>query len=178
MRRVFALLASVGGMSGCSSGPDEPTVLSYYLYMNAHTSDTTPERVRTLSCLLEGNFQLENPPPASGNLSLPLSITRTLDEQSVQHFEDTRADTIISDVALEYSGLGGNTLSLTLGAGSFTLGPTSGELALGEPGTYSGIWACGPEFPLAQDSALVAFGYDANAQLDGVWQIQELRPID
>jgi hypothetical protein len=178
MRRVIALLASVGGISGCSSGPDQPTVLSYNLYMNAHASDTTPERIRTLSCLLEGNFQLENPAPMSGNLGLALTITRMLEEQSVQHFENTRADTIFSDVTLQYSGLGGNTLNFTLGGGPFTLGPLSGDLTFGQAGIYSGTWNCGPEFPLAQDSTLGAFGYDANAQLDGVWQIQEIRPID
>jgi hypothetical protein len=174
----MALLASVGGIGGCTTGPDKPTSLSYYLYMNAHVSDTTPERIRTTSCFLEGSFQLENPAPASGNLSLVVSITRTLDEQSVRHFENTRADTIVNDAALQYSGLGDNTVHLTLGAGPLTLGPTSGERALNDPGTYSGTWTCGPEFPLAQDSALAAFGYDASARLDGVWQIQQIRPID
>jgi hypothetical protein len=178
MRRVFALLASVGGVSGCSSGPGEPAFLSYFVYMNAHASDTTPDRVRTLSCFLEGNFQLENPPPESGNLSLVLTVSRTLEEQSGQHFENTRADTIISDASLQYSGLGGNSLNLTIGAGPFTLGPLSGDPTFGQAGTYSGTWTCGPEFPLAQDSTLAAFGYDANAQLEGVWEIQELRPID
>jgi hypothetical protein len=80
VRRVIALLASVGGISGCTTGPDKPAFLSYYLYMNAHAADTTPERIRTLSCLVDGNFQLENPAPASGNLGLVLTISRMLED--------------------------------------------------------------------------------------------------
>jgi hypothetical protein len=175
MRPATAVLLGLG-TTACGTGPDQPDTVSYYLSMVAYISDTTPERIRTFNCSLTGSFQLPNPAPASGTVNLQASVSRAVDEQSGRHFESTRADTIYSQAVLSYSGLGGDTLSFTFGAGAYTISPDSGEL-LAQEGAYSGGWTCGPDFPLAQDSTLGAYGFDPALEFEGVWEVQEMIPI-
>jgi hypothetical protein len=177
MRLSLGMLVSLGAIMACGTGPDHPATLGYFLSMNASTSDTTPERIRSFNCSVSGSFRLPNPAPASGTVRFGASVTRTVDEQSGRHFETTRADTTYSAAVLFYSGLGDDTLGFTLGAGAYTVSPESGGASQVEPGTYLGTWSCGPDFPFSQDSTLGAYGLDPNLQFEGVWQIQEERPI-
>jgi hypothetical protein len=176
MRPAIAVLVGLGGATACGTGPDQPDTVEYYLSMNASISDTTPERIRTFTCSVSGTFQLTNPPPASGTLTFQANVIRSLDEQSGQHFESTRADTSYSDAVLSYSGVGDDTLTFTLGAGAYTVSPGPGEI-LAQESAYAGGWICGPDFPLAQDSTLGAYGFDPALELEGVWEIQEMIPI-
>jgi hypothetical protein len=176
MRPTIAVLLALGGATACGTGPDRPNTVEYYLNMNAYSSDTTSQRIRTFVCSVSGTFQLTNPAPASGSLTFQASVIRSVDEQSGHHFETTRADSSYSDAVLSYSGIGGDTLSFTLGAGAYTVSPAPGEL-LAQERAYAGSWICGPDFPLAQDSTLGAYGFDPAVELEGVWQIQEIIPI-
>lgn len=98
-------------------------------------------------------------------------------EQRGSHSETTSADSTIGDAVLEYTGLGGDSLTLSLGAGAYviTLGP--GASSLPGRGEYAGSWNCNAEMPLAQDSTLNAYGYDPNLEIPGTWRITELVPI-
>lgn len=178
MKFEIVVLVGLGGVTGCGTDPNRPDV-SYFFNMNASAADTTAEGIRTFSCSVYGSFQLANPAPANGTVSFGADIGRTLQLQNGQHFESTLADTSISEAVLEYSGLGSSTLSFTFGAGDYTVSPPPGTPTLGQAGTYAGDWSCGPDFPLANDSTLGAYGSDPNLSLEGgVWQIQEILPID
>jgi|tagenome__1003787_1003787.scaffolds.fasta_scaffold20623273_1 hypothetical protein len=176
MRPAIAVLVGLGGVTACSTGPDQPDTVEYYLSMNASISDTTPERIRTFNCAVSGPFQLLNPAPASGTVTFPVNVIRSVEEQSGQHFESTRADTSYSEAVLSYTGIGGDSLNFTLGAGAYTVSPDAGEL-LAQEAAYAGSWICGPDFPLAQDSALGAYGFDPALEFEGVWEIQQMIPI-
>jgi hypothetical protein len=178
MKRTIVLLASLGGLGGCGTGPDRQDMVGYFFYMTASAADTTAERIRTHGCTVNGSFQLPNPAPANGTVRFALTLNRNLMEESGRHFENTLADTSVAEAVLQYAGLGDNELSFTLGAGPYTISPPAGTPNLGEAGSYSGLWSCGPDFPLAQDSTLGAYGLDPTLQLDGVWTVQEIRPID
>jgi hypothetical protein len=71
--------------------------------------------------------------------------------------------------------MGGNSLSLTIKAGAYTVVTDPAQMSSVQG---AGTWTCGPDFPLAQDSTLAAYGLDPNAQLPGVWQMQQLQGIE
>ena len=177
MKLGIVVLVGLGGMTGCGTDPNRPD-LSYFVFMNASAEDTTAEGIRTFNCTVSGSFQLSNPAPADGSVTFGASLGRNLQLRNGQHFESTLADTSVADAVLQYSGLGSSTISFTLGAGPYTINPSPGEAAVGDPSTYTGAWSCGPDFPLAHDSTLAAYGFDPNRELDGIWQIMEVRPID
>jgi len=103
-------------------------------------------------------------------------VNRQLQVNSGKHLELTAADTTIGEAVLDYAGLGQDTLRITLGAGSYTatLGPGSSS----STAHYEGEWICGPEVALAQDSTLLAYGYDADLPLVGTWRLSELIPFE
>jgi hypothetical protein len=170
------VLASIGAAAiGCGTGPDDREVAYYEFGLAAFGGDTTPERIRTYDCAVSGSFSLPVPVSVSGTVRFPVSIRRTLTEQRGNHTEFTRADTSVSEAVLEYTGLGQDSLGFTFGAGSYVITPEPGGRIYGTE--YSGDWTCGPDLPLAQDSTLNAYGYDATLEIPGSWQVFELLPI-
>ncbi len=154
-------------LAGC--GENEPNrVASYQFMLVAQASDTTVDRVRTHDCLVHGFFDLTRPVPPSGTVRFPVQVFRNLQEISGTHIELTAADTTIAEVVMDYVGLGEESLQFTLGVGPYTatLGP--GSLSNAE---YTGVWTCSPEIPLAQDSTLLAYGYDADLAIVGTWRV-------
>jgi len=167
------LAAAALALAGC--GENEPNrVAQYQFILTAAASETTVEGVRTHDCLVIGLFDLTRPVPPTGVVRFPVQMHRQLWVSTGKHGETTTADTTIGEAVLDYTGLGQDTLRVTFGAGPYTatLGP-GGFLS----GEYSGEWTCGPEVPLAQDSTLLAYGYDAELQLVGTWRLSELIPI-
>ena len=176
--RPMTLLAGLALAAGCGTGPHERSdTVQYQLALAAFGGDTTTDRARTYDCFVAGFFQLPTPAPVNGTVRFPVTISRRLSEQRGTHIETTSADSTISEAVLEYTGLGGDSLSFTLGAGPYiiTLGPGAGVQT--EPGEYAGPWSCGLEVPLARDSTLGAYGYDPNLEIPGTWRISELPPI-
>jgi hypothetical protein len=163
-------------LSGCGTGPGEREFFEYYLSLTAYTSDTTPERIRIQECTASSFFVVQRAELPQGTARFPLTIHRGLVHQQGTHTEITSADTSIAEAVLEYAGLGEDSLSFTLGAGSYTV--TLGPEDHSYPGEYTGEWICGPAVPMAHDSTLGAFGYDPNVQIPGTWRIAEITPIE
>ncbi len=164
------LVALALALAGCGSDPNDGPV-QYQLSLSAFGSDTTAEGVRQHGCRLYGSFNIARPVPASGTVRFPVWVQRDLYEMRGTHSESTIADSTIAEAVLDYVGLGDDSLRLTLGAGSYTatLGPEAFSF-----GAYSGEWICGPEVPLAQDSTLLAYGYQPDRQIVGTWLVSEM----
>jgi hypothetical protein len=177
MRNTVLILATTALATGCGTGPDDPLIASYQVFMYAVGSDTTAERVQSYDCIVTGSFTINTPVPPSATVHFPLNISRTLSEIRGTHREFTSADSTVGDAVLEYSGLGEASLSFSLTAGPYvvSLGPGANVPATAE---YTGPWTCGPDLPLAQDSTLNAYGYDGSRQISGDWRISENFPID
>lgn len=172
---LFSLLALT---AGCGTGPDDDPTIFYQFTMTAFASDTTSERVRSHECFVYGSFGVSRPLPPSGTAQLQnLTVNRRLTEASGTHYETTYADSAITDATLQFTGLSGDSLSLTLNAGSYvtTLGP--GGFSAWQGG-FEGPWTCDAGVPLAQDSTLSAWGYDPNLAIQGNWRVSEIYPID
>jgi hypothetical protein len=175
--RPLTLLGWVALAAACGTGPDEKRdTVQYQFALAAFGGDTTADRARYYDCVVAGFFQLPKPVPLNGTVRFPVTISRHLSEQRGTHSETTSADSIISEAVVEYTGLGGDSLSFTLGAGPYviTLGPGAEVPRSGE---YAGSWSCDVEVPLAGDSTLGAYGYDPNLEIPGTWRISELLPI-
>jgi hypothetical protein len=176
--QLFAASICVATVSGChGTDPHESDTVQYQFALSAVAGDTTPERIRSSYCSVFGFFAVEKPVPREGTVRFPLTIQRYVDERRGTHVESTSADSSITEAVLQYSGLGGDSLSFTLGAGSYTV-------TLGPGGTkpdyvpeYSGPWTCGPGVPLANDSTLRAYGFDPNLVLAGDWRVSEIMPM-
>jgi hypothetical protein len=168
----------IAAISGCNGiGPDEWNTVQYQFALAAVGADTTPERIRTFNCQAFGYFMVDKPVAREGTVRFPLTIQRYMEERRGTHVESTMADTSITEAVLEYTGLGGDSLSFTLGAGSYTvtLGPGGPRPNYGPE--YSGPWTCGPSVPLASDSTLRSYGFDPNLALAGDWRISESLPM-
>jgi hypothetical protein len=176
-QRVHACSIAIAAICGCGTGPGESDKVEYQFSLAASATDTTPERIRSLYCSVFGYFMVDKPVAAEGTARFPVRIERYMDERSGSHVESTMADSSIGEVVLEYSGLGGDSLSFTLGAGSYTetLGPGAIDPTNGPE--YSGPWICGPSFPLSNDSTLVAYGFDPNLLLAGDWRVTQSLPM-
>ena len=176
--RPITLLGGVALVAGCGTGPDEKRdTVQYQFALAAFGGDTTADRVRSYDCVVAGFFQLSKPVPLNGTVRFPVTVSRHLTEQRGTHSETTSADSTISEAVVDYTGLGGDSLRFTLGAGPYviTLGPGAGIPT--EPGEYAGPWSCDVEVPLARDSTLSAYGFDPNLEIPGTWRISELLPI-
>jgi hypothetical protein len=163
-------------LAGCS-GPDDPTIAAYQVYLSASSSDTTAQRIRTHDCTASGHFTVPLPVEPTGTVELRLLIRRTLTEYSGTHAELTSADTVVDAALLAYDGLGEGSMSFSLTAGSYSLAPAAGDRSASYP-EYAGDWTCGPDLPLAHDSTLAAYGYDPNLDIPGTWHISENLPIE
>jgi hypothetical protein len=108
----------------------------------------------------------------------PVKVERRVFERRGNHDETTRADSSIAEGVLEYTGLGDGSLQFVLAAGPYTVSLGPGELAPFPPPEYEGEWTCGPDVPLAQDSTLLAYGFDPNLQIPGTWRWSELQSIE
>jgi len=176
---TLALVLASGLTLGCGNGTEPGNGPAQYQFaLEAFGGDTTAERARAYDCFVYGFFQVPQPVVSSGVARFPLRVERRLFESSGRHAESTLADSTIAEAVLEYSGLGEGMLSFVLTAGQYTttLGP--GASTPGFPTEYRGECTCGPEVPLAQDSTLLAYGYDAGLQLAGNWRVSELLPIE
>jgi hypothetical protein len=162
--------------SACGTGPGEREFFHYSLSLTAFARDTAVGGTRTHECTASAFFDVQKAQLPEGTVRFPLTIHRGLIDQQGGHVEMTSADTSIAEVVLQYAGLGEDSLSFTLGAGSYTL--TVGLQAETYPGEHSGPWTCGPDVPLAQDSTLLAYGYDPNVQVPGTWRIAEIIMIE
>jgi hypothetical protein len=173
--------ACVMAFAGCGdgSGPgDNDQTIQYQVALAAFADDSTIERVRSFECLVYGFFTVPAPVVPQGSARFPVRVERRMIERRGTHLESTAADSAIGEALLEYTGLGGSSLTFTLHAGPYTttLGP--GGLVPSEPGEYAGDWTCGPAVPLAHDSTLVAYGYDPSLEHLGTWRVSELRPVE
>lgn len=175
MRYGFVVVAAMA-LAGCGTGPGESDTAYYWFDLQASLRDSTAERIRIYNCGATGSFSRSKPLAAAGTISFPVLITRSLTEHRGSHAEFTSADTSFSDAALDYTGLGEDTLQFTFGAGSYTVTPEPG--ALGSYAEYSAEWSCGPDFPEAQDSTLNAYGFDSDLVIPGIWRIQEILPFE
>jgi hypothetical protein len=164
-------------LAGCGTDPGDRTIASYQVYFSALGGDTTAQRTRTYDCRVSGQFSVPTPVQPSGTVELPVQITRSLSEQSGGHAEFTSADTVVNEAVLAYDGLGEQSLSFSLTAGSYSVAPPPASL-VANSAEYSGDWTCGPDFPLAQDSLLLFYGYDPNLEITGRWQIFENLPFE
>ena len=168
----------IAAVSGCNgTGPGESNLVPYQFSMSAIAGDTTPERIRTYYCSVFGFFTVEKPVAREGTVRFPVMVQRYLDERRGSHVESTMADSSFAEAVLEYSGLGGDSLSFTLGAGSYTVTLGPGGTKPDYAPEYSGPWTCGPGFPLANDSTLNAYGFDADLTLSGDWRVSETPPM-
>jgi hypothetical protein len=173
LKLIPILLTMHGFALGCGTDPTKSDAILYQFALLGTRTDSTTDRIRDFFCAIDGHFDVPSS-QSSGTVQFPVRVVRILSERSGTHNEQTSADTTISAAVMDYAGLGSDSLRFTFGAASYTvaLGPAAG---LG--GEYSGPWTCGPDVPLAQDSTLNAYGYDANEVLEGTWQITEERPI-
>lgn len=175
---LSAATICIAAVSGCNgTKPGESDTVQYQFALAAVGADTTPARIRSFYCSVFGFFMVDKPVAREGTVRFPLTVQRYMDERSGTHVESTMADSSITEAVLQYSGLGGDSLSFTLGAGSYTV-------TLGPGGTkpdyvpeYSGQWTCGPDVPLANDSTLLAYGFDPNLSLVGDWRVSETLPM-
>jgi hypothetical protein len=168
----------IAAVSGCNgTNPGEADTIQYQFALAAVAGDTTPERIRSFYCQGFGYFTVDKPVAHEGTVRFPLTIQRYMEERRGTHVESTMADTSVTEAVLQYSGLGGDSLSFTLGAGSYTvtLGPGGTRPNYGPE--YSGPWICGPSVPLANDSTLRAYGFDPNLALAGDWRVSETLPM-
>jgi hypothetical protein len=173
------LAVAVAAAVSCGDGrtePDHDIPVRYQFALAAFGGDTTPERARSYDCLVYGYFEIPEPVPASGTVRFPVKVERRLFERRGNHDALTRADSSIAEGVLQYTGLGDDSLQFVLAAGPYTatLGP--GELAPYPPPEYAGDWTCGPDVPLAQDSTLLAYGFDPSLEVSGTWRVSELQP--
>jgi hypothetical protein len=174
---VMNLVALAG--TGCGNGTDPSRrPVDYQFALAAVAGDTTAERARTYDCSVYGHFSLPQPLSPAGTVRFPVRVERRLFESRGSHTEMTSADTNISELVLDYTGLGDDSLQFVIGAGSYTVSLGPGGRALGSPTEYAGDWSCGPEVPLGQDSTLLAYGYGASLRLPGTWRVSEILPID
>jgi hypothetical protein len=182
VRRLCSHLVTIAAVAvGCDdgTGPDtHPATVQYQFALAAFGGDTTPERARTYDCFVYGFFAVPLPVAAAGRAQFPIRVERRLFETRGNHSEATLADSSIGEGVLEYSGLGQDTLRFVLTAGPYrtSLGP--GGLASNAPPECSGEWICGPDVPLAHDSTLLAYGYDAGVTTLGTWRVSEIQPVE
>jgi len=183
--RVWRLASHLGAVSvaaaGCGdgSGPDDPpSTVHYQFALAAFGGDTTPERARAYDCFLYGFFDLPLSAPANGTVRLPIRVERRLFETRGSHSESTLADSTIGEGVLEYTGLGEDSLQFVLTAGPYSASLGPGGLVPNPPPEYAGEWTCGPDVPLAQDSTLLAYGYDAGLAIPGTWRVSEIQPVE
>jgi hypothetical protein len=173
----FAMAALAVVSCGDGTGPGEASV-HYQFALAAFGGDTTAERARSYDCFVYGFFEIPRPLPVNGTVRFPVKVERRLFERRGNHDEATRADSSIAEGVLEYTGLGDDSLEFVLAAGPYTVSLGPGGLAPSRPPEYAGQWTCGPDVPLAQDSTLLAYGFDPNLQIPGTWRWSELRPIE
>lgn len=174
-----ALLGLGLSLTACGTGPnDRRDSVQYQFALAAFGADTTPERIRSYDCVVSGFFQVSIPVQPDSTVHFPVTVNRSLQELRGVHYEQTRADSTVSEAVLGYTGLASDSLTFTLEAGPYavTLGP--GGPVPSEPGEYAGPWTCGVEVPLAYDSTLGVYGYDPNLQIQGTWRVSELRTIE
>lgn len=177
-QQLCAASICIAIVSGCNgTDPGESDTVQYQFALAAVAGDTTPERIRSFYCSVFGFFMVDKPVAREGTVRFPLTIQRYMEERRGSHVESTMADSSITEAVLEYSGLGGDSLSFTLGAASYsvTLGP--GGTKPNYVPQYSGPWICGPGVPLANDSTLLAYGFDPNLMLAGDWRVSETLPM-
>jgi hypothetical protein len=178
LKLVSLLLGLNGVISGCGTDPSRSDVVHYQVALSASGGDSTADRVRTVDCVIGGFFDVASSDLDSGVAHFPVSASRSLIERSGSHFEQTSADTTLADAVLNYTGLGSGSPTFTFGAGAYTVTLGPGAPVPTEPGEYAGVWSCGPDAPLAQDSTLVAYGYDPNGKIEGIWRVTEMRPFE
>lgn len=174
-------LASIGFLAtACDgTGPDIPPATVHYQFaLAAFGGDTTPERVRAYDCVVYGFFDVPRPVTTAGTVRFPLRVERRLFETRGNHAENTRADSTITEGVLAYTGMDRDSLRFTLVAGPYAVSLGPGGLAPHPPPEYSAAWTCGPDVPLAHDSTLLAYGYDAAITIQGTWRVSELPPVD
>jgi hypothetical protein len=109
--------------SACSDGPgpnEETETVQYQFALAAFGGDSTVERVRSYECLVHGFFTVPSPVVLQGSVRFPLTVERRMGERRGRHVESTSADSTVEEALLEYSGLGGDSLTFTLGAGSYS----------------------------------------------------------
>lgn len=182
MRRPYLDLASIGILLvGCGdgTGPDiPPATVQYQFALAAFGGDTTPERARAYDCFLYGFFEVPVPVAPDGIVRFPITVERRWFETRGSHSEATLADSSISEGVLEYTGLGQDSLRFALAAGPYNISLGPGVLVPDPPPEYSGAWTCGSDVPLAQDSTLLAYGYDAGITMPGTWRVSEIQPFE
>jgi hypothetical protein len=176
LRYVPRLVAICALMAGCGTDPSRDDV-QYQIALSATGGDSTAVRVRSVDCVIGGFFAVASSSPSSGTVHFPVSVSRSLIERTGSHFEQTSADTTITDAVLDYTGLDGGSPTFTFGAGSYTVALGQGAPVPTEPGEFTGPWTCGPDVPLGQDSTLGAYGYDSNQPIGGTWRVTQMRPI-
>lgn len=177
MRHLVVIAGVLSILAGCGTDPGDRTIAAYQIYFLALGGDTTAQRTRAYDCVVSGHFTVPTPVEPSGTVQVPIQIIRSLTEQSGDHREYTIADTVINEAVLAYDGLGQQSLSFSLTAGSYSMAPSAGSL-IASQAEYAGDWTCGPDFPLAQDSLLLFYGYDANLEIAGRWHIFENLPFE
>ena len=170
---VLIMAAGCNDGTGPAAGP-----IQFQLALQAFGRDSTAERWSEYSCSIYGSFQVARPLAANGTVTFPARVERLLVELRGNHIEHTRADTSIAEAELVYSGLGQNSLSFVLTAGPYTASLGPGGISSTSAGGYSGDWTCGADVPLAQDSTLLAYGYDAALLPPGRWEVFELQPFE
>ena len=166
------LVIALAVTTGCDgTGPDNP-VAQYNFTLQAWGQDSIAGHPREHYCLLNGLFEVPRPLAAHGAVTFSVRVERRVVEVMGTHYEDTRADTSIAEAQLIYTGLGQSTMDAVLRAGPYSVSLAAGER---DGGAYIGSWTCGSDVPLAQDSTLVAYGYDADLLAPGSWEVFELQ---
>jgi hypothetical protein len=177
-QQLCAASICIASVSGCNgTDPGDSDTVQYQFAMEAIAADTTPERIRSSYCSLFGFFEVDKPVAREGTVRFPVTIQRYVDERRGTHVESTAADSSIAEAVLKYKGLGGDSLSFTLGAGSYTVTLGPGGIKPDYVPEYSGPWTCGPGVPLANDSTLLAYGFDPDLLLAGGWRVSESLPM-
>ena len=171
-------LAIAVAVAGCGRTEPDETAVHYQFSLEAFGRDSTAERRREYGCFLYGLFEVAAPVSPDSTVTFQVRVERYLLEFRGTHIEQTRADTIITDAELAYTGLGQNNPSFMLTAGHYSESVGPGELASSPPSEYSGAWTCGSDVPLAQDSTLLAYGYDGDFLAPGVWRVSAILPFE
>lgn len=173
---VAAAAAAVTALAACAFEPPQQTSPHFDLTLSAleHELEGEPPR-RMIGCQLRGWVTLGNPAPESGTVPIDLLVSRSYAEESPGHSEWTEAADTLRGAVLEYAGLGTRELRATLviEGRRFPLAPARANEWV-ERLDYRGDWSCGPDIPLAADSALVAHGADSTHTVgNGWWNLSE-----